>query len=280
LPQHDSITGRFQGCTYNHIFQSKVTRALGRLNTDWLMSSVAMERVLDSFYERVRSPSSDVDATADSDFMKMLCEIYGLKHTAYITVDKRSISSRKPKFLVTYPVEWQAEYRRTFAETKDPVIQAGLTELLPFDWRTLRRRHPHADGLFGAAREFGVGHQGLTIPIRGDDGTRALFTVTGDFSDKDWDDFNRKYRKDFIILANYFHKKVYGPKESTDFSLTDREMEVLQLCCLGKTATDISISLNISTSTVKYFLNQVRFKLNSLNTTEAVVKALKLGLIV
>jgi DNA-binding CsgD family transcriptional regulator len=243
------------------------------------MSSVAMERVLDSFYERVRSPSSDVEASADSDFMRKLCDIYGLKHTAYITVDRRSIVSRKPKFLVTYPVEWQDEYRRSFAETKDPVIQAGLTELLPFDWRTLRLRHPHADGLFGIAREFGVGRQGLTIPIRGDDSIRALFTVTGDFNDKDWDDFNRKYRKDFVILANYFHKKVYGQNESSDFGLTDREKEVLQLCSLGKTALDISKILNISVTTVKYFLNQTRYKLNTINTTQTVAKALKLGLI-
>lgn len=256
-----------------------VTRAWERLNTDWLMFSVAMERVLDSFYERIRSPSSDVEAAAVSDFMKMLCEIYGLKHTAYITVDKRSIASRKPKFLVTYPVEWQEEYRRSFAETKDPVIQAGLSELLPFDWRTLTQRHPHADALFGIAREFGVGRQGLTIPIRGDDGIRALFTVTGDYNDKDWDDFNRKYRKDFVILANYFHKKIVGSNNSIEYHLTDREKEVLQLCCFGKTAFDISLDLNISVTTVKYFLNQTRYKLNTLNTTQTVVKALKLGLI-
>ena len=211
--------------------------------------------------------------------MRKLCEIYGLKHTAYITVDKRSLVSRKPKFLVTYPVEWQTEYRRTFAETKDPVIQAGLTELLPFDWRTLRRRHPHADGLFGVARDFGIGHQGLTIPIRADNGTRALFTVTGDFSDREWDDFNRRYRKDFVILANYFHKKVYGSTDSLEANLTEREKEVLQLCCLGKTALAIAETLDISVTTVKYFLNQARYKLNTVNTTQTVATALKLGLI-
>jgi DNA-binding CsgD family transcriptional regulator len=257
-----------------------VTRAWGRLNTDWLMASVAMERVLDSFYERDRNPSSEVEASADSDFMKKLCEIYGLKHTAYITVDKRSIVSRRLKFLVTYPVEWQTEYRRTFADTKDPVIQAGLTELLPFDWRTLRRRYPHADGLSGVVRDFGIGHQGLTIPIRGDDGTRALFTVTGDFSDMEWDDFNRRYRKDFIILANYFHKKVYGSADSSGAYLTEREREVLQLCCLGKTALGIAETLDISVTTVKYFLNQARYKLNTANTTQTVATALKLGLII
>jgi DNA-binding CsgD family transcriptional regulator len=244
------------------------------------MTSVAMERVLDSFYEHVRVSSSHDNAAPDPDFMKTLCRIYELKHSAYITVDKRSFSSRKPKFLVTYPVEWQEEYRRSFAERKDPVIQAGLTELLPFDWRALKQRHPSADGLLGAAREFGVGRQGLTIPIRGENGTRALFSVTSDFNDRDWDDFNRNYRKDFIILANYFHKKINGTVESQEVNLSEREREVLQLCCFGMTALDISQILQISVATVKYFLNQARYKLDTLNTTQSVAKALKLGLIV
>lgn len=262
------------------MFQSLVTLVWGRLSTDRLMTTVAMERVLDSFYERIRTPSSHDGLAPEPDFMKALCNIYGLKHSAYITVDKRSLASRKPKFLVTYPVEWQEEYRRSFAERQDPVIQAGLTELLPFDWRALLQRHPLADGLLGVAREFGVGRQGLTIPIRGENGTRALFTVTSDFNDKDWDDFNRKYRKDFVILAHYFHKKVYGPLESEEVNLTEREREVLQLCCLGMTAADISQELQISVTTVKYFLNQVRYKMNTLNTTQSVAKALKLGLII
>ena len=262
------------------MFQSLVTRAGSRLNTVWLMTSVAMERVLDSFYEQIRSPSSQEGFASAPDFMKALCNIYGLKHSAYITVDKRSFSSRKPKFLVTYPVEWQEEYRRSFAERKDPVILAGLTEILPFDWRVLLQRRPSADGILGVAREFGVGRQGLTIPIRSDNGTRAFFTVTSDFNDKDWDDFNRKYRKDFIILANYFHKKIYGKTEGEKISLTERETEVLQLCCYGMTALDISKELDISVTTVKYFLNQIRYKMNTMNTTQSVAEAIKLGIIV
>jgi hypothetical protein len=48
------------------------------------MSTVAMERVLDSFYERIRAPSSHDGLAPEPDFMKVLCNIYGLKHSAYI----------------------------------------------------------------------------------------------------------------------------------------------------------------------------------------------------
>lgn len=244
------------------------------------MASVAMERVLDSLYERVSAASTSDFKPADSRFMETLCNIYGLRHTAYITVDKRSFISRQPKFLVTYPVEWQEEYRRSFAEQKDPVMQAGLSELLPFDWKALKERKPEADRLFGAAREFGIGRQGLTIPIRGRAGTRALFSVTGDLSDKEWQDFSKEYLKDFVILANYFHKKINGETEVNKIKVTDREREILQLCSYGYTAVNISRELDISVSTVKYFLNQIKFKFNTLNTTQSVAKAISMGIVV
>lgn len=239
-----------------------------------------MERILDSFYERVRSPSCPLEANDETKFMKAICDIYGLRHAAYITVDRRSLSSRNPKYLVTYPVEWQEEYRRSLAGTNNPVIQAGLTELLPFDWKAIRQRYPASDSLFGLARDFGVGHQGLTVPIRGEESTRALFSVTGDFSDKEWKDFTKKYRKDFIIIGNYFHKKIFGNTNEEISNITDREKQVLQLCGLGKTAIEISNDLEISVTTVKYFLNQIRYKLNTINTTQSVAVAIKSGIII
>ena len=97
------------------------------------MSSISMERVIDALFARDNAVKNSGQPVDNSEFMKSLCEIYGLKHSAYITVDKRSFVSRKPKFLVTYPVEWQAEYRKTFAEQKDPVMQAGMSEILPLE---------------------------------------------------------------------------------------------------------------------------------------------------
>ncbi len=243
------------------------------------MSSIAMERVLDALYTKEMSETPSSRAIDQSGFMKSLCEIYGLKHSAYITVDKRSFVSRKPKFMVTYPVEWQEEYRRSFAEQKDPVLIAGLTEIVPFDWKRLKARLPESDLLFGMAREYGVGRQGLTIPIRGYSGARALFTVTGDYNDREWQDIRKEYMRDFVILANFFHKRVGGEKPEDKPELSDREKDILQFCAVGLTACQIAENLDITVSTVKYFLNQIRQKMNVLNTTHAVAKAINVGLI-
>jgi DNA-binding CsgD family transcriptional regulator len=243
------------------------------------MTSIAMERVLDALYSKETAENGFDQEAADSNFMKSLCEIYGLKHSAYITVDKRSFSSRKPKFLVTYPVSWQEEYKKSFAERKDPVLLAGLSEMLPFDWRRLTPIVPESDKMLGVAREFGIGKQGLSIPIRGASGARALFSVTGDYNDRDWHDMRRQYLRDFVILANFFHKRISGSIAEGAPQLSEREKDILQYCALGMTAGQISENLQITVSTVKYFLNQIRYKMNVLNTTHAVAKAIKFGMI-
>ena len=243
------------------------------------MSSISMERVIDALYSRDVAAKKNDEPADNTEFMKSLCELYGLKHSAYITVDKRSFVSRKPKFLVTYPVEWQAEYRKTFAEQKDPVMQAGLSEILPFDWRQIRERVPEADQVLGLAREYSLGKQGLSIPIRGHGGARALFSVTGDYNEKEWRDVKREFMRDFVTLAHFFHKRVSGEIADKDPVLSERERDILQFCAMGLTAYEISDRLDVTVSTIKYHLNQLRYKMNVINTTHAVAMALNLGLI-
>lgn len=238
-----------------------------------------MERVLDTLYAKETENNGVAQEFADARFMKSICEIYELKHSAYITVDKRSFASRKPKFLVTYPENWQLEYKRSFAERKDPVLLAGLSEMLPFDWQRLKLKLPESDMMIGLAREYGIGRQGLTIPIRGRSGARALFSVTGDYNDRDWQDMRRQYLRDFVILANFFHKRIGGGIPDVAPELSEREREILQLCALGLTASEIADRLQISTSTIKYFLNKIHYKMDVLNTTHAVAKGIKFGII-
>ncbi len=243
------------------------------------MSSISMERVIDALYKRDSVVNKSEQPSDNSEFMKSLCEIYGLKHSAYITLDRRSFISRRPKFLVTYPVEWQAEYRKSFAEQKDPVMQAGISEILPFDWRQVVERVPEADQVLGLAREYSLGKQGLSIPIRGHGGARALFSVTGDYNEKDWRDLKRQFMRDFVTLAHFFHKRVSGEPDEKAPTLSERERDILQYCAMGLTAVDISENIGVTVSTIKYHLNQLRYKMNVVNTTHAVATALKLGLI-
>ena len=61
--------------------------------------------------------------------------------------------------------------------------------------------------------------------------------------------------------------------------LTDRERQVLQLLTVGKSNQEIGVDLNITPGTVKFHVNHILSKLNVSDRTQAVVKALRRGLV-
>jgi two-component system, NarL family, response regulator DegU len=69
------------------------------------------------------------------------------------------------------------------------------------------------------------------------------------------------------------------PAESHDPVLTRREQEVLQLFANGKSTVEVARSLTISQKTVKNHLTSIYQKLNVRDRTEAVLLAVRMGLI-
>lgn len=61
--------------------------------------------------------------------------------------------------------------------------------------------------------------------------------------------------------------------------LSDRELEVVQLMVAGKSTQEISTALSIAESTVKYHVNNILSKLGVSDRTQAIVAALKRGLV-
>lgn len=63
-----------------------------------------------------------------------------------------------------------------------------------------------------------------------------------------------------------------------DFTLTERELQVLQLLVAGNSNQAISTALSITQGTVKFHVNNILHKLKVNDRTQAVVTALKRGL--
>jgi DNA-binding NarL/FixJ family response regulator len=61
--------------------------------------------------------------------------------------------------------------------------------------------------------------------------------------------------------------------------LSDRELEVLRLMVAGKSTQEISTALSIAESTVKYHVNNILSKLGVSDRTQAIVAALKRGIV-
>jgi DNA-binding NarL/FixJ family response regulator len=73
--------------------------------------------------------------------------------------------------------------------------------------------------------------------------------------------------------------KYFRGRDSQDPVLTKREQEVLQLFANGKSTVEVSRTLTISQKTVKNHLTSIYQKLNVRDRTEAVLLAVRMGLI-
>ncbi len=85
-----------------------------------------------------------------------------------------------------------------------------------------------------------------------------------------------------IVLDPAFaeiHQAGFSSHHLPDIDLTPRELDVLRLLAEGLANRAIAVQLDISEHTVKFHLNAILSKLGAQSRTEAVVTAIRLGLI-
>lgn len=111
-----------------------------------------------------------------------------MKTVAYLgtgTLD-RKVPRREPYLAVTYSSEWIEHYRARGYLKIDPVIRIGLRRLLPIDWDDFAGGDTSLRQFFGEASEFGLGRKGMSFPVHGHGGDRALLSVSGDLNEREW----------------------------------------------------------------------------------------------
>jgi DNA-binding CsgD family transcriptional regulator len=228
---------------------------------------------LDSYIER-----GNFDDLADYVKLKL-----GIKNLIYFSPSVTGNSYLNPFYQTTYNSEWEQRYRDQSYIYIDPVFQKGINSIVPVDWSMIPRHDKITEQFFFEAEEFGVGNQGITIPVRFPNATvSALFTVTADVPKKEWKEFRGKIIKDTIVLASYFHARVHEQLARAyrpTFNITKREKEVISWAAEGKTIEDIATILSIKRETAKAHLDSIRHKTNATNTTHAVSILHRNGLI-
>lgn len=162
----------------------------------------AFYRVVDILDDETASPESVPD------LLRTVCSLYGLNSAAYFGVNVSEQGQGEPCLAVTYSSEWVAHYKIQKFVDIDPVIREGFSGMLPIVWSAYDARSTRLKRFFGEAAEFGVGKRGLTIPIRGRSGDRALFTITSDQNLVDWSGSQKRFERDFQMLAFHLHQRI------------------------------------------------------------------------
>lgn len=186
----------------------------------------------------------------------------------------------EPYLAVTYSSEWVAHYKIQNYLDIDPVIRDGFSSILPIVWSAFDARSAKLKRFFGEAAECGIGHRGMTIPVRGRTGDRALFTITSDQKLVDWQGSRRRLERDFQMLAFHLHQRIIKTQgvDRPVPKLAPRELECLIWRAAGKCNWSTAQIMGISAKTVACYLETARVKLDASNTAHAIAKAISSNL--
>jgi DNA-binding CsgD family transcriptional regulator len=108
-------------------------------------------------------------------------------------------------------------------------------------------------------------------------GARGAVSFSGDR-----EAFTPREMRDLSYIAIHVFEQL-GVIRNTDTrltdALTDREIDCLTWTAAGKTSAEIAEILGLSEHTVNHYLNRTTKKLDAVNRTQAVAKALRIGII-
>lgn len=233
-------------------------------------------------YELLDEIDDLADSAKISTLLAKVLSIYDLKSVAYLGAGLADHGDRRPYLAVTYSLEWVEHYKTEQFIDFDPAIQVGLRRVLPIDWAEFDHKDEKVRRLFGEAREFGLGRHGISLPVHGRHGDRALVSISSDTSGRDWEHVRRHYMRDFQLLALHLHQTILrleGGHHAEQAALSPRERECLQWVAEGKTCWECATILGLSEHTVRCYLESARHKLGASNNTHAVNKAGKANLL-
>lgn len=237
----------------------------------------------DCYEEIVRQIGEAKSLAAMQKIARNICNVYNLANIAYHALYIPGAKVFNPILLLTYDSGWITRYKDNDYFKIDPVVVCGTKSFLPLDWSRLDRESAVARGFFAEADRFDVGRQGITLPVRGAGGERALFTITANMSAREWDKRRVGYMKEFQMIAHYMHDRIVELSGYRDAKprpvLSAREMTCLEFAAQGAAVKQIAGRLRITDRAVRLFLTSACAKLDCATIHQAVAKTVSLEML-
>ena len=213
--------------------------------------------------------------------LKEIAVEIGVRHIAQMRFARdKSHDTSLLTAIVTYSKEWQARYFLKQYILIDPVIAFGRTAVCPFDWQDLGFSDPGA-AFFADAEKFGVGSNGLSIPIRTRPNVISLVSFSSDMPRDRWEEFKLDHMEDLQLLSLLIDSaaRLGGKLQPLSTTLSRREEQCLIWAARGKTYNEIADILDLTFGSVKTYLDTARHKLRCMNLTHAAAFAVATGII-
>jgi LuxR family transcriptional regulator len=184
-----------------------------------------------------------------------------------------------------FPDRWNRQIRHWSRHSAhDPYYQVATVSQSAVRWRDVRANlstltQAQRDCI-SYADDLGM-VDGLTVPINVA-GRRFAFVTALDFVPDDSVPSDDQAASLLTLMAHFFDNRVLDAARETDRqprTISRREQQCLFWSARGKTVEEIGDILDLSAQTIRVFLKRVNQKLQACNRTQAVAKAMQMGII-
>jgi DNA-binding CsgD family transcriptional regulator len=222
------------------------------------------------------------------DTLKSFLLPYGFDSLIFCLMSDHPSIGEKAKYgiITGYPEDWMKHYAASNYEPIDPIRKESLLNHQNiFTWEGMNKVRPYNKkerSILDQASDAGL-RSGVAVSLCNTHIEHIALGFAGSAGGVDFTPTLLSVLKlasiQFYDVYQAMHRKAV-PVDNKPVHLSDREREVLQWAAVGKSNTDIGTILDIRDATVAYFLQRCFAKLDANSKTLAVVKALRLGLIV
>ncbi|WP_417424558.1 helix-turn-helix transcriptional regulator [Hoeflea sp.] len=232
----------------------------------------------EALFNRLNAIKTEIDLAA---FLRELADRFDFKGCMLVnipaTVDDRLanliVLSDLPKGLIE-------AYDEMGLLKNSPIFATLRRSTAPICWNTTTigegRQETEADG----AQQLFARHDmtcGVYFPVHGSIGDRAAVAFLGNRAELTHTEMGELGI--FVLHAYDTYSCLKNKNKNSKNPLTARELEVLHWAANGKTSTEIAAILSLSDHTVNTYMNSAMRKLDCVNRTQLVAKALRLHLI-
>ncbi len=218
------------------------------------------------------------DLTGAKVCLERMCDGTTIANLAYLV----NSTGEKPTIVSTYRGPWVDRYIEENYVAIDPAIVKGNQGILPYDWNSNLTNDKLLSKFFGEASEFGVHHNGVSIPVRDARGGLGTFSVNSALPDKEWKSFKREFLGDLTIFAYHYHLQalsVLHPSGGEAAHLSPQELRVLYWAAEGKTSWETATILSLTENTVNFYVRNICSKLRTVSKYQAIAVAIRAGLL-
>lgn len=198
---------------------------------------------------------------------------YGFEHFGVLQLASEGEPSTLAARLVLHdlPAGLAETYDKRHRLNDCALFKSFYRSTIPTVWRT--DGHRQNDGSHGADFLDQIGFDmALAIPVHAVNGTRYAVLFLGDGEDiGSAEHFRICYEANCAF--DYFHRQVLANKAG--MGLTPRETEILRWISYGKTASEIALIVSVSEHTVNSHTATILKKLDVVNRTQMVAKAIR-----